>query len=177
MLIPLSLSLSLSFFLCHFNQSDMEEAVITAERLSSALLMAKNDSAKSKEEAKSIRKRLAGCHFHYKHLQQQYDTLIREKDTVERQLHKAHLFEALRKTQLESWQGMMETLRDKRDKADEKAHTLSQENDELQLICDELLGVNHTNQEVVVVVQNEGNDGKEEESNSNKIAINAATSV
>merc|ERR1712238_2527 len=130
----------------------------------------------SKEEAKSIRKRLAGCHFHYQHLQQQYDTLIREKDTVERQLHKAHLFEALRKTQLESWQGMMETLRDKRDKADEKAHTLSQENDELQLICDELLGVNHTDQEVVVV-HKEINDGKEEESNSNKIPIIAATSV
>ena len=155
----------------------MEEAVITAERLSSALLMAKNDSAKSKEEAKSIRKRLAGCHFHYKHLQQQYDTLLREKDTVERQLQKAQLFEALRKTQLASWQGMLETLRNKRDKADEKAHTLTKENEELQLICDELLGVNHTNQEVVVVVQKERNDGKEEESNTNKIPLIAGTSI
>jgi len=155
-------------------EKDMEEAVITAERLSSALLLAKNGAAKSKEEAKSIRKRLAGCHFHYKHLQQQYDTLLREKDTVERQLQKAHLFEALRKTQLASWQGMMETLRDKRDQAEEKAQTLSVENDELQLICDELLlGVNHKKKEVVVKVQKERNNGHEKENKSNKIAINA----
>jgi hypothetical protein len=117
----------------------MEEAVETGERLSKELVMARNDSAKDKEESKGIRKRLAGCHFHYKQLQEQYDILLKQKDNVERQLIKSQKDEASRRSKVDSLQiSMMNNLREKRRDAD-KVDTLSKENEKLQMKMNELL--------------------------------------
>merc|ERR1740117_1532725 len=117
----------------------MEEAVETGERLSKELVMARNDSAKDKEESKGIRKRLAGCHFHYKQLQEQYDILLKQKDNVERQLIKSQKDEASRRSKIDSLQiSMMNNLREKRRDAD-KVDTLSRENEELQMKMKKLL--------------------------------------
>merc|ERR1740130_1028980 len=117
----------------------MEEAVETGERLSKELVMARNDSAKDKEESKGIRKRLAGCHFHYKQLQEQYDILLKQKDSVERQLIKSQKDEASRRSKIDSLQiSMMNNLREKRRDAD-KVDTLSRENEELQMKMKNLL--------------------------------------
>ena len=107
----------------------MKEAVETGERLSKELILAKNDSDKNKEESRGIRKRLAGCHTHYKQLQEQYDILLKEKDNVERQLIQSQKDEVLRRSKIDSMQiSMMNNLREKRRDAD-KVDTLSKEND------------------------------------------------
>ena len=108
-------SLSLPYrihFLLSIHQLVMEEAVITGERLEKELLATKNDSAKNNEDSKSIRKRLAGCHLHYKHLQEQHDKLLEEKDAVDRQSAKAQSNVALRIAQIESCTPASETTED-----------------------------------------------------------------
>ena len=117
----------------------MEEAVETGEQLAKDLQMAKNDAARNKEETKGIRKRLAGCHFHYKQLQQQYDEVLKQNGDLDRRLSKAQKYEALHNTQAESWTAMMENVRDKRRAAEEKVDSLSKENEELHLYCNELM--------------------------------------
>ena len=139
-LLPMYISLSLVYRKSKPNRNTaMEEAVETGERLSKELVMARNDSAKDKEESKGIRKRLAGCHFHYKQLQEQYDILLKQKDNVERQLIKSQKDEASRRSKIDSLQiSMMNNLREKRRDAD-KVDTLSRENEELQMKMKELL--------------------------------------
>ena len=102
------------------------------------LQMAKNDSARSKEESKGIRKRLAGCHFHYRELQQQYNTLLREKDSVDSLLSKAQKHIALNKAQAESWANLTDSIREKRREADKKVEILTKENEELNMYCKDL---------------------------------------
>jgi hypothetical protein len=139
-LLPMYISLSLVYRKSKPNRNTaMEEAVETGERLSKELVMARNDSAKDKEESKGIRKRLAGCHFHYKQLQEQYDILLKQKDNVERQLIKSQKDEASRRSKIDSLQiSMMNNLREKHRDAD-KVDTLSRENEELQMKMKKLL--------------------------------------
>ena len=91
----------------------MEEAVETGEQLAIDLQQAKNEVAKRKEETKGIRKRLAGCHFHYKQLQDQYVSVVKEKEDLD-----SRLSEFLKDGKLES---------------------LSKENEELHTYCNELI--------------------------------------
>jgi chromosome segregation ATPase len=137
----------------------MKEAVETGERLSKELILAKNDSDKNKEESRGIRKRLAGCHTHYKQLQEQYDILLKEKDNVERQLVVSQKNETLRRSQVDSWQSIMKDLREKRHDADNKVNTLSKENDKLQIEMKKLLLL----QKEKEVVVNEVAEEEEEE--------------
>ena len=126
----------------------MEEAVEAVEDLTKELQMAKNDSARSKEESKGIRKRLAGCHFHYRQLQEQYDALLREKDRVDSLLAKAQKHAALNKKQAESWANLTESIREKRREADMKVELLTKENEELNLYCKELTEMASLEQEL-----------------------------
>lgn len=94
-------------------EKTLEEAVETGEQLAIDLQQAKNEVAKRKEETKGIRKRLAGCHFHYKQLQDQYDLVIKEKEDLD-----SRLSEFLKDGKLES---------------------LSKENEQLHTYCNELI--------------------------------------
>jgi len=133
----------------------MEEAVETGERLTKELQMAKNGAARNKEETKGIRKRLAGCHFHYKQLQQQYDTVLKENEHLDRRLSKAQKYEALKNTQAESWTAMMENIREKRREAETKVDSLSKENEELHLYCDELVEMANLQKELILTEENQ----------------------
>jgi len=73
----------------------MEEAVLTGEKISNELQLARTEVAVNKEETKGVRKRLAGCHFHYKELQQHYDTILKQNEELERRLGEAEEYEAL----------------------------------------------------------------------------------
>lgn len=116
----------------------MEEAVQTGEELSKELQAAKSEAAVNKEEARGIRKRLAGCHFHYKELQQHYDEILKQNEEYEKQLAKAEKYEALHNEQADSWADMMDSVREKRRIAEEKANKLLKENEQLQQLCDQL---------------------------------------
>jgi chromosome segregation ATPase len=73
----------------------MEEAVLTGEILSNELQLARTEAAANKEETNGVRKRLAGCHFHYKELQQHYDAMVKQNEELERRLGEAEEYEAL----------------------------------------------------------------------------------
>ena len=92
----------------------MEEAVQTGEELSKQLQAAKSEAAVNKEEARGIRKRLAGCHFHYKELQQHYDEVLKQNAEFEKDLIKAEKYEALHNAQADSWVDSMDSVREKR---------------------------------------------------------------
>jgi chromosome segregation ATPase len=117
----------------------MEDAMATVEELEKDVRQAKSESARNKEESKSVRKRLAGCHYHYRQLQQQYDSCLKEKNDLERLYSKALRYEGLRKIQEESWCTKMEDLREKRRMAEADVSQLKQENLELHSHCNELL--------------------------------------
>lgn len=116
----------------------MEEAVETGEELAKQLQMARSEAAVNKEETKGVRKRLVGCHFHYKELQEQYDAVLKQSDDQERRLAKAQKHEALHNSQAESWAAMMENVRGKRRAAEEKMDSLTKEKEELQQLCYQL---------------------------------------
>jgi len=116
----------------------MEEAVETGEELSRELQLARKEAAVNKEEAKGVRKRLAGCHFHYKELQQHYNDVLKQNEDHERLLAKAQKHESLHKSQAESWAATMENVREKRRAAEEKVDALSRENAQLQQVCSQL---------------------------------------
>ena len=120
----------------------MEEAEQTVEELSKQLQVARSEATVNKEEAKGIRKRLAGCHLHYKELQQHYDALLKQNDECERELAKADkhemLHELLHNSEAKSWAESMDSVREKHRIAEEKASILGKENDKLQQLCNEL---------------------------------------
>lgn len=119
-------------------EKSFEEAVETGEELSKELQMARSEAAVNKEECKGVRKRLAGCHFHYKELQQHYDTLLKQNEDFERRLTKAQKHEALHNTQAESWAAMMENVREQRRAAEAKVVNLGQQNEVLQKLNEQL---------------------------------------
>mmetsp|Transcript_3159 Transcript_3159/g.7490 ORF Transcript_3159/g.7490 Transcript_3159/m.7490 type:complete len:840 (-) Transcript_3159:119-2638(-) len=123
----------------------MEEAVQTGEELAQELQRARSEAAVNKEEAKGIRKRLAGCHFHYKELQEHYDQLLKVNEENERELVKAEKYEGLYNAKEESWALMLDSIREKNrvaeekaGLAEEKAMSLGKEKEQLQLLCDRL---------------------------------------
>ena len=116
----------------------MEEAVQTGEELAKELQLARKEAAVNKEETKGVRKRLAGCHFHYKELQQHYNEVLKQNEDHERLLAKAQKHEALHKSQAESWTATMENIREKRRAAEEKVDALTRENANLQQECNQL---------------------------------------
>lgn len=116
----------------------MEEAVQTGEELSKQLQAAKSEAAVNKEEARGIRKRLAGCHFHYKELQQHYDEVLKQNAEFEKDLIKAEKYEALHNAQADSWVDSMDSVREKRRIAEEKAKNLLNENKQLKQLCEQL---------------------------------------
>lgn len=116
----------------------MEEAVQTGEELSKQLQAAKSEAAVNKEEARGIRKRLAGCHFHYKELQQHYDEVLKQNEEYEKELIKAEKYEALHNAQADSWADSMDSVREKRRIAEEKAKNLLNENKQLKQLCEQL---------------------------------------
>lgn len=123
----------------------MEEAVQTGEELAQELQRARSEAAVNKEEAKGIRKRLAGCHFHYKELQEHYDQLLKVNEENERELVKAEKYEGLYNAKEESWALMLDSIREKNrvaeekaGLAEEKATSLGKEKEQLQLLCDRL---------------------------------------
>ena len=122
-----------------FQYSALEEAIDTVEQLEHDLKLARSDAARNKEESKSIRKRLAGCHFHYKALQEQYDVALKQKDELERQCVKAQKHDALRQEQAESWKSQIEHLQEQRKASHEQVERLTKENQELHGTCEELL--------------------------------------
>jgi uncharacterized protein (DUF3084 family) len=113
----------------------------TVEELEKDLHRAKSDAARNKEESKCVRKRLAGCHFHYRQLQQEYDTCLKERDDLERRNATALRHEALRRVQEESWQRKVEDLREKGRVAEDGVGRLTKENSELHTYCKELLAL------------------------------------
>ena len=117
----------------------LEEAMETVTQLEQDLKQAKSEAARNKEESKSVRKRLAGCHFHYKQLQEQYNATLKQKDDFDRQVQKAQKYDALRQAQAESWKSQLEDLREHRRISEEQIDRLTKENQELQGYCDDLL--------------------------------------
>jgi chromosome segregation ATPase len=117
----------------------LEEAIDTVEQLERDLKLSKSEAARNKEESRSIRKRLAGCHFHYKQLQEQYDVALKQKADMERQLHKAEKYDALRQAQAESWKSEIEDLQGHRKVSFEQLERLKKENEELHAYCEDLL--------------------------------------
>ncbi|VEU36716.1 unnamed protein product [Pseudo-nitzschia multistriata] len=67
----------------------LEEAVATEQQLASDMENAKNEAAKCREETKAIRKRLAGCHSHYKQLREEYTLLQQENEELDYRLSEA----------------------------------------------------------------------------------------
>jgi uncharacterized protein (DUF3084 family) len=116
----------------------MEESVATGEQLAKELQLARTEAAVNKEETRGVRKRLAGCHFHYKELQQHYNELLQQSEEQERRLAKAEKHDALHSSQAESWVASMGKVRERRRAADEKVESLCKENEELQQKCNEL---------------------------------------
>jgi len=119
-------------------EKTLEEAVQTGEELAKELQRARSEAAVNKEEAKGIRKRLAGCHFHYKELQEHYDQLLKQNEESERGLAKAEKYESLYNAKEESWSSMIEGIKEKHRVAEEKTEMLRKENDLLQQLCDRL---------------------------------------
>lgn len=117
-------------------EREMEEAVETGKELAKELQLARKEAAVNKEEAKTTRKRLSGCHFHYKQLQQHYNDILKQNEDHERDLAKAQKHEALYKSQAESWAAMMENIREKKRAAEEKVDILTKENTDLQQLCE-----------------------------------------
>eukprot|EP00536_Pseudo-nitzschia_multiseries_P010584 jgi/Psemu1/326090/estExt_fgenesh1_pg.C_3280004 len=70
-------------------EKTLEESVQTAERLAVELKAAKNEAEQHEAETKGIRKKLSGCHFHYKQLQEQYEEVVQENEELDRRLSEA----------------------------------------------------------------------------------------
>jgi chromosome segregation ATPase len=111
----------------------------TVTKLEEDLKQAKSEAARNKEESKSVRKRLAGCHFHYKQLQEQYNATLKQKDDLDRQIKKAHKYDVLRQEQAESWKSQIADLREHRRISEEQIDRLTKENQELHTCCEDLL--------------------------------------
>ena len=122
----------------------------TVTQLEQDLKQAKSEAARNKEESKSVRKRLAGCHFHYKQLQEQYNTALKQKDDLDCQIQKAQKYDALRKAQTESWKSQLEDLREHRRVSQEQVERLAKENEELHSYCEDLLKLAKANVDVVM---------------------------
>jgi chromosome segregation ATPase len=111
----------------------------TVWKLEQDLNQAKSEAARNKEECKSVRKRLVGCHFHYKQLQEQYNIALKQKDDLERQIQKARKHAALRQAQAESCISQYEDLQKRRHVSEEQVESLNKKNEELHSYCEELL--------------------------------------
>lgn len=111
----------------------------TVSQLEDDLKQAKSEAARSKEESKSIRKRLAGCHFHYKQLQEQYNSTLRLKDDLKRHVQKAHKYDALRQEQAESWKAQVDDLRECHRISEAQVVRLTKENQDLLKYCEDAL--------------------------------------
>jgi chromosome segregation ATPase len=120
-------------------EQDYEDSVARMEGLEIELRLAKTDAARSKEESKSTRKRLAGCHFHYKQLQQQYDDALSQTVAVERALTRAQKHSEIHKAQTECWTEKLVHIREKRAESNEENKRLLHENKELKTYCNDLL--------------------------------------
>lgn len=129
------------FFSVTLSVAALEEAMDTVTQLKQDLKQAKADAARNKEEARSVRKRLSGCHFHYKQLQEQYDACLRQKDDLHRQVTKAEKHENLGQTQAESWKSQFYQLRDKFRASQEQIKRLALEKPELQTYREDLLNL------------------------------------
>jgi len=116
----------------------MEEAVMTGEELSKELQQARTEAAVNKEETRGVRKRLAGCHFHYKELQEHYNEILKKNEENERLLAKAEKYEALHNSQADSWVADMESVREKHRLSQENVKSLKNENEKLQQLVNKL---------------------------------------
>ncbi|KAG7358487.1 hypothetical protein IV203_015076 [Nitzschia inconspicua] len=117
----------------------LEEAMDTVTQLEENLKQAKSEAARNKEESKSIRKLLAGCHFHYKQLQEKYNTILKQKDDLARQLQKAQKYDALRQEQAAFLKSQMGDLRENKRVSEQQIDRLTKENQELLKYCEDLL--------------------------------------
>jgi chromosome segregation ATPase len=129
----------LSQFIASFLFAALEEAMDTVTTLEQDLTQAKSEAARNKEECKSVRKRLVGCHFHYKQLQEQYSTTLKVNDDLDRQVQKARKHALLRQAQEESCTSDLEDMRRHRRVSEEQVERLTKENEELHSYCEGLL--------------------------------------
>ena len=120
-------------------ESEYHDALARISTLEKELKLAKSDANRSKEEAKSTRKRLAGCHFHYKNLQKQYDEALFEITRVDNELKATQM-------ELENKKGHDDICADKsvhssstRCDVEAENERLLQENRELKNMCEELM--------------------------------------
>ena len=117
----------------------LEDANETIGKLETELKHAKAEIARSKEDSKSIRKRLAGCHFHYKQLQQEYETAVKEKDDLEYRMIKTANYNSVLKTQTDSLTREVEELQEKSRASGEEIERMKNENQDLRHYCDDLM--------------------------------------
>jgi chromosome segregation ATPase len=129
----------------------LEEAMETVTQLEQDLNQAKSEAARNKEECKSVRKRLVGCHFHYKQLQEQYNSTLQQKDDLHRQVQTTRKHAALRQAQAESCTSQLEDLRRHRRISEEEIERLTKENEELHNHCEELLKLSTKNVDAVAL--------------------------
>ena len=82
---------------------------------------------------------MAGCHYHYKKLQEQYNHALQEKAEAERQLERAYKEAELRKKQEDSWTEKLAFIREKRKTSEEENKKLRREKKDLESYCNNLL--------------------------------------
>jgi hypothetical protein len=116
-----------------------KDALENMERMTQQVKRAQTEATLSKEDAKSVRKRMAGCHFHYKHLQQQYNDTLADKAKLDREFTRAKNEVKRFKTQEDCWTEKIVGIREKRKQAEEENKKLKEQNVGLKSYCNNLL--------------------------------------
>ena len=117
----------------------LEDKIMRIEELETELAIAKAQAARSKEETKSTRKRLVGCHFQYKKLEQENYDALKKIESLEKDVGEAK-FDNLKMQQQEAiWKERVSKLTQAKDQSDTEVKRLLGENKEVKSICEEML--------------------------------------
>jgi chromosome segregation ATPase len=119
-----------------------EDAIEKVKRLEHELKHAKAEAARNKEEAKGVRKRLVGCHFHYKQS-------LREKDDLVHELIRSKQYASLLQTQTSEFRSQFDHVQGSLLDSKKQIDRLTQENEELHKYCEDLLTLASTSLEAV----------------------------
>ena len=122
-------------------ENDYLEAKDRITDLEKELKYAKSDASRSKEEAKSTRKRLAGCHFHYKKLQKQYDEALSNFNKVDKELKESQFELESIKAHEDAWADKLVVAGVVTHRSDVELERLLVENKDLKTMCEELMAI------------------------------------
>lgn len=122
-------------------EREYDDATATIQKLERDLKLSKSQAARNKEEANQTRSRLAGAHFHFKKLRNEFDVEVGQREELEKELKDV-------KKEVEMYQAQEECLteeivssREERKVTEDVNRSLVAENEKLKGFCEDLMGV------------------------------------